>query len=69
MSDASDLLPCPFCGVKMEDFHRQSFTHPLADTREDTCILAGLCFSYQHSRWGTNEIIRWNTRAALEGKT
>ncbi len=63
MSDGVDLLPCPFCGAKMEDFYGHSFVHPLVDNRADACILAGLSFSYTHSRWGTAESLRWNRRA------
>jgi hypothetical protein len=65
MSEKPELLPCPFCGATMEDWHGQSFTHPLVETREEACILAGLSFSYQHSRWNTEEVLRWNRPAAL----
>lgn len=57
-----DLLPCPFCGARMEDFHGHSFVHPLVENRDDACILSGLSFSYTHSRWGTDERLRWNRR-------
>lgn len=57
-----DLKSCPFCGAIMEDFHGSSFTHPLVEKQEDACILAGLSFSYQHSRWGSDETLRWNRR-------
>lgn len=63
MSDAPELLPCPFCGADMQDFHGHSFAHPLTEGRDGACILAGLSFSYRHSRWGTDETIRWNRRA------
>lgn len=62
MTDTPKLLPCPFCGATMEDWHGQSFSHPLVEKRDDACILAGLSFSYQHSRWGTHEHVRWNRR-------
>ena len=62
MTPAPELLPCPFCGAKMEDFHGDQFTHPLVKTRDDSCILAGLAFSRNHSRWGTDETLRWNRR-------
>ena len=63
MSETPELLPCPFCGAQMEDYYNHSFVHPLVESREDSCILAGLSFSYLHSKWGTGEIARWNRRS------
>lgn len=64
MNDARELLPCPFCGEHMIE-RNGLLVHAEGTTKEGACILSGWGFPVKHSRWGTDEIARWNRRADL----
>lgn len=59
---AQTLKPCPFCGKSLSERDGMLF-HREADTRDGACILAGLGIAMVHSKWGTEQVSAWNTRA------
>lgn len=57
-----ELKPCPFCGAQMIE-RNGLIVHEDGLDRESACILSGWGFPVIHTRWGTDERKRWNTRA------
>lgn len=66
------LLPCPFCGKRLErsaDFSTRShdhYTHPALDEGEDACMLEHVNVVHyldDRSADGRGNVDRWNRRS------